>query len=244
MPQIQRDTAGIAHLVALSGGKDSTAMALRLQETSPQTPYTYFFTPTGDELPDVSTHYDRLRQLLVPAPVISINPGKTLASLISQFHALPNWRQRWCTRILKIEPAIQFAQSAAPAVMYVGLRYDEESRGGIYGNLVSSAYPLRDWGWRLEEVTRYLKDKNICIPERTDCARCYGQRLYEWRRLSQRFPEIYEDAIRDEETTGNTFRSPGRDTWPTRLLDLRQEFQIGRKIRGEDKTPVCRVCRM
>ena len=38
------------HVVGLSGGKDSTALALRLAETSPQD-YVYLCTPTGDELP-------------------------------------------------------------------------------------------------------------------------------------------------------------------------------------------------
>lgn len=36
------------HVVALSGGKDSTALALRLAETEPRD-YTYVCTPTGDE---------------------------------------------------------------------------------------------------------------------------------------------------------------------------------------------------
>lgn len=39
------------HVVGLSGGKDSTAMALRLRELNPDTPYTYIITPTGDECP-------------------------------------------------------------------------------------------------------------------------------------------------------------------------------------------------
>ena len=37
------------HIIALSGGKDSTALALRLAEVEPRE-YEYVFTPTGDEL--------------------------------------------------------------------------------------------------------------------------------------------------------------------------------------------------
>ena len=41
------------HVVALSGGKDSTALALRLHELNPKVDYTYVCTPTGDELPEM-----------------------------------------------------------------------------------------------------------------------------------------------------------------------------------------------
>ena len=46
---IKRDSEGVAHIVGLSGGKDSTALALRLQEINPDTPYNYVCSPTGDE---------------------------------------------------------------------------------------------------------------------------------------------------------------------------------------------------
>ena len=48
------------HVVALSGGKDSTAMALRLAEIEPQD-YVYLCTPTGDELPEMEQHWNGLR---------------------------------------------------------------------------------------------------------------------------------------------------------------------------------------
>ena len=41
------------HIVALSGGKDSTALALHLRTIEPDTDFTYACTPTGDELPDM-----------------------------------------------------------------------------------------------------------------------------------------------------------------------------------------------
>ena len=57
------------HVVALSGGKDSAAMALRLAELEPRD-YTYVCTPTGDELPEMFQHWrglaERLGKPLVP----------------------------------------------------------------------------------------------------------------------------------------------------------------------------------
>lgn len=43
---VRTETMTTLHVVALSGGKDSTAMALRLAEVEPRE-YTYVCTPTG-----------------------------------------------------------------------------------------------------------------------------------------------------------------------------------------------------
>jgi hypothetical protein len=136
----------------------------------------------------------------------------------------------------------------------VGLRADEETREGIYSEDVASDFPLRRWGWGLEKVVSYLKSRDVRIPERTDCARCFGQRLIEWKRLWAKHPPIYAAAARQETIFGYTFRSPGRDTWPASLEDLAKEFASGRRVRGEvlqqelfddeDSYHGCRVCRL
>lgn len=235
------------HVVALSGGKDSTALALRLKETVPRD-YIYFCTPTGNEPQALVDHWNRLEHLL-GAPITYVTNG-TLVGLIEKFDALPNHRQRWCTRILKIEPCIAFLAKVAPAVLYVGLRADEppEERAGIYGNYAEYRYPLREWGWNLREVLSFLKERGVVIPKRTDCKWCFGQRLIEWKRLLLEDPVAYEEAVQLEKKMGHTFRSPTRDSWPASLADLRDEFLSGRKVRGEDRAEeneadqACRVC--
>jgi hypothetical protein len=176
-------------------------------------------------------------------PLTRVTAKLDLNGLIAEFGALPNWRQRWCTRILKIEPCLAWLKANGPATLLVGLRADEEERRGIYGEGVAVRFPLREWGWGLREVIGYLANRGVKIPERTDCARCYGQRLIEWKRLWQRHPAIYAEAEAQEREHGATFRSPGRDTWPAGLVELRQEFESGRKVRGEDtEGAACRVC--
>ena len=116
------------HVVGLSGGKDSTAMALALAEREPQK-YLYVCTPTGDELPEMEAHWTRLQEIL-GQKIIRLDSGKTLDSLIQHYGALPNWRQRWCTRELKIEPYERWLKEQAakgPVVSYIGLRADEDS---------------------------------------------------------------------------------------------------------------------
>ena len=92
----------IKHVVALSGGKDSTALALRLRELYPDRKFTYLCTPTGDELPDMVAHWERL-ECMLGQPIEKVT-SVTLRQWIDKWQALPKVNQRWCTRVLKIQP--------------------------------------------------------------------------------------------------------------------------------------------
>lgn len=231
------------YVIGLSGGKDSTALALRLAEIEPQTNWEYIITPTGDELPEMVAHWEGLEKRLGKPLIRITNQERTLNDLIQIHNILPNFRMRWCTRQLKIEPTIAWCLRNAPVIMHVGLRADEEEREGIYGGQVQSRFPFREWGWSINEVQAYLKLHDISIPARTDCARCYHQKIREWHTLWSQHPEIYANAVQQEQTTGRTFRTPGRDTWPVALIDLAQDFKRGREIRPDKRQgKVCRVC--
>ena len=254
---ILRDEDGVAHVLGLSGGKDSTALAIVMAEQFPELPMNYLCTPTGNELPEMRQHWDRLEDIL-GQKIIHLTARRrkggrvTLSSLIEDFGSLPNHRQRWCTRILKIQTAREFMHLAEPAVLYVGLRADEPERRGIYGGGVDSRFPLRELGMGKADVLALLSDRGICVPRRTDCAWCYEQRLIEWKFLLDEHPKLYEEACQHEDRTGHTFRSPSRDKWPAGLRALAQEFESGRKVRGEQAyreklergEEVCRVCRL
>ena len=210
--------------VAFSGGKDSTALALRLGELGAD--FSLLFTPTGNELPDLREHIDRVvamtgRSLVEP-------PNRSLDFWIRYHEALPNDRMRWCTRQIKIEPCLAFLRSQPGAVLYVGLRADEEERRGIYSATVDTQFPMREWGWGLAEVQKYLRQRGVSVPARTDCAVCYGQRIEEWWNLWRQHPEKFAEGEAYEALTGHTFRSSQRDSWPAALSALREEFESGR----------------
>lgn len=182
-------------------------------------------------------------------PIIPIMGG-SLVSLIEQQNALPNWRQRWCTRKLKIEPYARWLALQGSCVSYVGLRADEEEReGGDYASLpgVKMDFPLRRWEWGIDEVLEYLNEKGVVIPKRTDCLKCFFQRLIEWYEFWKEHPESWAEGERLEDLTGHTFRSPGRDTWPASMRGLRERFEKGdvpRDTRDPLNALKCRVCRL
>lgn len=220
----------MTNAIGLSGGKDSTVLAFMLKEREPNTDWTYICTPTGDESPEMIDHWLRLEEALGKPLVRIINPAApTLDDLIEIQGMLPNFRARFCTRILKIEPTIAWCVANAPVLMHVGLRADEEEREGIYGDLVTSRFPFREWGIGIDGVYGYLeyvgRQYGITVPMRTDCLKCYHQRIEEWWNFWRDYPGRFWKAALQEGECGHTFRSPGRDTWPVSLDGLATEFQ-------------------
>ena len=224
-------------------------MALRLAETRPDVDYKWVCTPTGNELPDVLEHWELLGRLL-GKPLERIEHQLGLNGLIDAQKMLPSHAARWCTRMLKIVPAIAYYAKHAPCVACVGLRADEPERRGLFGDKVPQQYPLREWGWGLSEVKAYLAHRGITVPRRTDCAWCYDQSLPDWWELWLRYPAVFAQGEAKEAEIGHTFRSPARDTWPVKLVDLRKRFEAGDVPRNaqrnqdlfEDEPTRCRAC--
>lgn len=244
------------HLLALSGGKDSTALALGLKEREPDLNVTYYCTPTGNELPDMLEWWKHLGTIL-GKPIVPIM-HTSLEESIAHNRCLPNFRIRFCTKEIKIWPARRLLKDLAadaPVTHYVGLRADEETRlGGAYDDIdgVTSRYPLREWGWGLGEVLACLDRHGVasCLPERTDCALCYHQRIGEWWTLWKDHPKHFARGVELETQYGQTLRTPGRDSWPTALADLGATFAAGYIPKGADQMSMrstmsggtCRVC--
>ena len=229
------------HIVGLSGGKDSTALALRLAEVEPRK-YIYICNETGNELPDMKAHWDKLENIL-GEPIQRVRHARSLIEEIEKINMLPNVFARWCTIRLKIEPTIDYFESLpAGSTLYVGLRADEMDRKGLYGEDITVRFPMREWNWNEKDVWDYLNSKGICIPKRTDCALCPYQRLGEWRDLYENYPDLYAEGVALEKKIGHTFRSPGRDNWPANLDLLSKEFDAGRKLREYKRKDTCRVC--
>ncbi len=116
------------HVLGISGGKDSTALAIYMRDRVPN--MEYFFCDTGAELKETHEYIDRV-EVYLGKKVERLNPERDFDHWLQIFgNYLPSSRMRWCTRKLKIEPFEKFV-GTDPVVSYVGIRADEDREGYI-----------------------------------------------------------------------------------------------------------------
>src|SRR5829696_5136690 len=120
------------HVLGLSGGRDSAALAVFMRQYLPETPVEYFFTDTGKELPEVYEFLGRLEGFL-GKPICRLNPDRDFTFWLRRYNNfLPSAQTRWCTRQLKLKPFEDWVQPMLAAghsvLSYVAIRADEEYR--------------------------------------------------------------------------------------------------------------------
>ena len=194
------------HVLGLSGGRDSAALAVHMAQTRPDLDMEYFFTDTGKELPEVYEYLGRLEGFL-GRPIARLNPDRDFDFWLRQYKSfLPSPRTRWCTRQLKIRPFEQWLWPALDAgdrvVSHVAIRSDESYREGYastHPNL-SVSLPFREAGIDKAGVIDMLEASGLGLPSyyewrsRSGCTFCFFQQKIEWVRLRERHPESYDEA--------------------------------------------------
>src|SRR5678816_37034 len=120
------------HILGISGGRDSAALAVYMRQHHPDLDIEYFFTDTGKELPEVYEFLGRLEGFL-GKPIHYLNPDRDFDFWLKQYNNfLPSPQTRWCTRQLKIRPfehwIRKFIDNGDRVISYVAIRADEEFR--------------------------------------------------------------------------------------------------------------------
>ena len=117
----------VRHLLGLSGGKDSAALAIYLRDRVPE--MEYFFADTGAELPETLEFIDLLQDYL-GKPIVRLNAGRDFDYYLKlNNNYLPSPRQRWCTINLKLIPFETYIGDD-PVISYIAIRADEPERSG------------------------------------------------------------------------------------------------------------------
>ena len=97
-------TDSVKHVLGLSGGRDSAALAVYMRQHHPEFDIQYFFTDTGKELPEVYEYLGRLEGFLGQR-ITMLNPDRDFDFWLRQYNNfLPSAQTRWCTRQLKLRP--------------------------------------------------------------------------------------------------------------------------------------------
>lgn len=211
------------HILALSGGKDSAALAVYMREKYPEIPLDYVFIDSGCELPETYDYLNKIRAIL-NIKIIVIRPKRNFDYWLKYFGGvLPSPTNRWCTRLLKLLPYNKWLKNSyckARIFSYVGLRADEEREGYRPKNEdIKPIHPFIKDNLILDDILHILKNVGIGLPsyyswrQRSGCYFCYFQRDSEWRGLKIKHPDLFEKACNYEENHSDgrtyTWRSGG-----------------------------------
>ncbi|CAM4160501.1 phosphoadenosine phosphosulfate reductase domain-containing protein [Acinetobacter pragensis] len=245
------------HVLGLSGGKDSAALAVYMSQFHPEINIQYFFTDTGKELPEVYAFLNRLEGIL-GKEIEFINGDRDFDFWLKQYnHYLPSAQTRWCTRQLKLTPFKKWIKpwldNGDKVYSYVAIRADEEHRTGLiseHENL-KVILPFREDGVDKPAVIEILENVGLGLPEyyswrsRSGCTFCFFQQKIEWVRLREIHPDAFEEAKAYEKLaidSGSPF------TWtqgeslvdlekPERIASIKAEFEK-RQIRMQARKKV------
>jgi len=233
------------HVLGLSGGRDSAALAIYMRLHYPELDIEYFFTDTGKELPEV---YDYLVLLegFLGKPILRLNPDRDFDFWLKQFnHFLPSPQSRWCTRQLKLRPFEQWIKpmldEGYTVYSYVAIRADEEYREGYASknDHLIVKLPFKEAGIDKTGVMDILESAGIGLPKyyawrtRSGCTFCFFQRKIEWVRLLEEHPAAFAEAKAYEK---NALEHGSPFTWiqgeplkdierPERILQIKKDHE-------------------
>jgi 3'-phosphoadenosine 5'-phosphosulfate sulfotransferase (PAPS reductase)/FAD synthetase len=216
----------VRHILGLSGGKDSAALAVLMHKRVPQ--MEYFFCDTHKELPETYEFLDRLKARL-GIKITHLSAERGFDHWLQVYGGvLPSPKMRWCTKQLKIVPLEKYV-GEDEAVSYIGIRADEQRDGYISTKPnIRASFPFKEEGLVKADIIRLLEDSGIGLPKyyewrtRSGCYFCFFQRKYEWVRLADEHPDLFALAVTYEQShaDGRRFTWTRNET----LLDL-----IGRR---------------
>jgi Phosphoadenosine phosphosulfate reductase family len=194
-----KQMADARHILSLSGGKDSAALAIYMRDRVPG--MEYIFHDTEKELPETYEYLARLEAVL-GKPITRTSPTDSFDHWLSVYGGmLPSNHRRWCTRMLKLKPFESYVGNDK-VINYVGLRADEDRTGYISTKPnITAVYPFREAGLVRADIIRILEDSGLGMPtytewgrSRSGCFFCFYQQKIEWVRLKERHPDLFEQA--------------------------------------------------
>jgi len=240
------------HILSLSGGKDSAALALYMRDRIPQ--MEYIFSDTRKELPETYEYLERIEDYLGKR-VVRLNAELGFDHWFDVYGGMiPSNHRRWCTKMLKLKPFEDYVGDR-PVINYVGLRADENRSGYIsHKSNITPAYPFQEDDLKLADIEEILKSSGVGMPPytnwgrtRSGCFFCFYQQKIEWVRLRETYPDLFEKAKAYEvpyEGSGNTFTWSERESLselerPERMQAIKDDHrkrQLAREARGENLT--------
>lgn len=234
-PDVNTETA-VRHILSLSGGKDSSALAAYMRDRVPV--MEYVFCDTAKELPETYEYLDRLEAYL-GTPIVRLRQSENAFDdlLDQRRNFLPSPQMRWCTEYLKIRPFERYVGDA-PVVNYIGIRADENRKGYLSSKPnITARYPFVEDGITKDDVRQILEQAGLGLPayynwrSRSGCFFCFFQQRIEWVGLYENHRDLFERAMayeKDDPATGRRFTWVARESLaelakPERIKQIKDE---------------------
>lgn len=220
------------HIVNFSGGKESSAMLLRMLELKMPVDI-IMFCDNGLEYPEV---YDYIRKVEkhIGRGIVVVKPKKTWDELFYTKVVAGRFKGKirgfpyccipgcWASRDLKTRPM----EHARPkdALIYLGINSNEKKRIQYEkGHCENLRYPLIDWGWDEQKCLDYLNEKDMFPPiynkfTRTGCWLCPKQRMDSLKTLFTDYPELWKKLRQYESDSPHGFKPN------VKLIDLEEKW--------------------
>ena len=248
------------HIVSLSGGKDSTAMLLRMVEEGMRIDL-IIFCDTGLEYPAMYRHLEKLEKD-IGRPIIRICADHTFEHLLLNHevrvkinkdsternhrgYSWPGPINRWCTKELKEIPREKFLaplREKYDIIEYVGLAADEGYRLERKNNMrEGQRHPLVDWGMTEADCLKYCYDRGYDWEglynyyERVSCWCCPLQPLAQLRILYRHFPELWATLKAWDEKSWRKYKPEYSIAELEQRFDFEERWEKdGKECRGKD----------
>jgi 3'-phosphoadenosine 5'-phosphosulfate sulfotransferase (PAPS reductase)/FAD synthetase len=159
----------VKHVLGISGGKDSAALAIYLKDKHPDLPVEYYTCDTGKELNETYELIKNLEvylgQSIVKLEAAKDSPEDPFDHFLQVYGGyLPSAMARWCTKKLKLDPFEQYIAGDGPVISYVGIRGDEQREGYISKRPnIQSIFPFRKNIWSEDVIRKVLSNGQIAF---------------------------------------------------------------------------------
>lgn len=238
-----------------SGGKDSTAMVLRMIELGEHIDEVVC-CDTYKEFPAMYRHIEKVRKIIDEHGIkfTMLRSEKSFdwymfervktksknAGEVGYGWATPV--MRWCTGHLKtkvVEDYFKQMRKQYNVIQCNGIAFDEGYRLERKSNQTQDKkYPLVEWKWTEADCLRYCKEKGFDweglydIFDRVSCWCCPLQPLEELRHLRKHYPDLWEELHDMDRRSRNKFRPDYSVADLEKRFALEDEFNA----RGESIT--------
>lgn len=210
-------------IVSFSGGKDSTAMLLRLLEENIQVDE-IIYCDTYKEFPQMYEHIEKVRKYIKDKynKEITILKSKYTFDYYMFEHVKTRGKNkgekgyswagsgiRWCTYLLKTSIVNKYLRKYEneELIQYIGIAYDEPKR------VKDKCYPLINWKMTEADCLQFCYDRGFFWGglyeyfDRVSCWCCPLQKLEELRILREYFPNLWNELKDMDKKTYRKFRA-------------------------------------